>query len=49
MFAQALKDLLEKKIIVKYDLTKDELLLIWDIAFALGYTTETKEEFLKNL
>jgi len=49
MFLKAIKELMQNKIIVKQGLTEDELLLLWDIAFALGYTKETKEEFLKNL
>ncbi len=49
MFLKAIKELMEKKTIVKQGLTEDELLLLWDIAFALEYTKETKEEFLKNL
>lgn len=49
MFLKAIKELMEKKTIVKQGLTEDELLLLWDIAFALGYTKETKEDFLKNL
>jgi hypothetical protein len=49
MFLKAIKELMEKNTIVKQGLTEDELLLLWDIAFALEYTKETKEEFLKNL
>jgi hypothetical protein len=49
MFLLAIKELMENKTIVKQGLTTDELLLLWDIAFALGYTKETKEEFLKDL
>lgn len=49
MFLKAIKELMEKKTIVKQGLTEDELLLLWDIAFALEYTKESKEEFLKNL
>lgn len=49
MFLKAIKELMEKKTIVKQGLTEDELLLLWDIAFALEYTKESKEDFLKNL
>jgi hypothetical protein len=49
MFLLAIKELMENKTIVKQGLSIDELLLLWDIAFALGYTKETKEEFLKDL
>ncbi len=47
-FTQAVKDLMDKKPIIKTGLSLDELALIWDIGFALGYIKETKEEFLSK-
>ena len=38
----------KKKKSVKEGLTKDELALLWDIGFALGYIKESKEEFLSK-
>jgi len=46
LFTQAVKDLMNKKPINKEGLTLDELALIWNIGFALGYLKETKEEYL---
>jgi len=48
LFTQAVKDLMDKKEINKEGLTKDELALLWNIGFALGYIKESKEEFLSK-
>jgi len=48
LFTQAVKDLMDKKAINKEGLTKDELALLWNIGFALGYIKESKEEFLSK-
>lgn len=45
MFLQAVKDLLDKRVIDKTNLTIDELKLLWEIGSALGYIKESKEEF----
>jgi hypothetical protein len=48
LFTQAVRDLIDKKPINKESLTQDELALLWDIGFALGYIKESKEEFLSK-
>jgi hypothetical protein len=48
LFTQAVKDLMSKRPINKEGLNPDELALLWDIGFALGYIKESKEEFLSK-
>lgn len=49
-FLDAIKVLMDQRPsdIQKQHLTLDELSLIWDIGFALGYIPQSKEEWVKQ-